>query len=200
MKLLSPAFRFGDTKSSQVFISEHIKRLTPEERMLRFFANVKDEFIDSYVSRSTDNQSFWIVIADMSNNNVIAALHIALDPKQEVAEIGFSVETKYAGQGLGTKLMEIALLTLKPMKVQSVILNCLSENKAVQAICNKVGIEVSSISYDEKEGKIDVVKSYTLSDINDYTTTARASITMPVVLAYNKFLKNTFPLVFGDSN
>lgn len=198
MQLLSPAFRFGDTPASKEFIANHIKRLSVDERSLRFFSPVTDAFIEKYVDRSTENNSFWIVVSDIANNNVVAALHVAMDKENVAAEIGFSVEKEYSGQGLGTTLIEVALLTIRPLKVKSVILNCLSENKAVQAICKKVGIDVSSVSYSEKEGTIEVSKDLSVLDIVEIAKTTRTSVIMPPLMIMTDMLKKAFPAMYGD--
>lgn len=195
-----PAFRFGDTKNSRALICDHLKRLSKEERQLRFFSSVSDDFIERYVESSTKDDSFWIVTNSPDMTQVIAALHVAFDKSGESAEFGFSVEKEYTGNGIGTKLVDVAVLVLKSTKTKRVVLNCLSENKAVQAICNKLGFDVSSVSYSEKEGTIDIYRSMGLDEYFKLGDAYHKSMVMPSFMLGARFVERVLHKIFGAPN
>lgn len=189
----SNPFRFGDTSISKELISLHLKELGQEDRKLRFFSPVSDRFIDEYVSSSTRDDSFWVVICDLETLAVVAALHVALSPDGRTAELGFSVLPEFRGNDLATKLMEAAILILRTTKCNNIILNCLSSNKAVQKICENLGLAVTTVAYDEKEGRMVIDAPLSTFDIHRLSGIVTNSGYFPNLLTIKRFVTNLFP-------
>lgn len=182
-------FFYGYSEDSKTEIVHHLLRLSDQDRSLRFFGNVNSAFIEKYVSESTKNGSFWVVVGDEGLDQIVGAMHVAMSSDGKTAEVGFSVEEDFKNQGIGTTLMEHAIAVLKATKVESMILNCLSENKAVQAICKKFGFDVTSVSFSEKEGTLKIKKEIDVKDMVELSRLTQNSIICPMLFSYAKTMK-----------
>lgn len=182
-------FFYGYSEDSKTEIAHHLMRLSEKDRMLRFFGNVSETFVTKYVNESTKNGSFWVVVGDEGLDQIVAAMHVAFSPDGKSAEIGFSVEEEHKNQGIGTSLMEHAIAVLKGTKVEYIVLNCMSENKAVQAICKKFEFDVTSVSFSEKEGTLKIKKEIDVKDMIELSKMTQNSIIFPMLFAYAKMMK-----------
>ena len=156
MSFVTAPFIYGKNQWELKDIADHIISLPLVARQLRFFHAITDDGIRKYVEGTQDSTGFWFV-ASNSNGCVVAALHVAISDKGDVAEFGFSVDPMFQGRGIATSMVRLAIDRLKLLygsTVRCVVFNCLSENIAVQKICRGMGFDVASVAYGEKEGTL----------------------------------------------
>ncbi len=147
----------------------HLKRLSGDDRYLRFSYMIQDQGIDKYVAQQITEHSTIIGAFD-ENANVIAAIVIEynkgkFDHSNDIAEIGLSVELEYRGLGLGTQLFERALVQARNRGTTTLISHCLSQNRFMNKIATKSHMTVQS-SYGESTGSL-LLESRDLQSIDD---------------------------------
>lgn len=116
---------------------DHLLRLDPDSRRMRFGMLANDRFITDYTQRLHDMQS--IVYAHIVDGHVRAAAELrplALDRHGE-AEAAFSVEKDWQDSGIGTDLLGRVVRAARNRSITRVYMNCLAENRKMQAIAKK---------------------------------------------------------------
>lgn len=134
-------------------LRDHLLRLDPESRRLRFAHGVSDGFIEDYAARMSEFGS--IVYGHFVNGEIRAAAELRklADTWQHDAEAAFSVESDYQDNGLGTELMGRVIRAARNRGVTSLYMSCLAENKKMQAIARKHDAELR-FEYGEVIGEI----------------------------------------------
>lgn len=116
---------------------DHLLRLDPDSRRMRFGMNVDDKFIKGYAHRLNDMKS--IVYAHTIDGEVRAAAE--LRPLgthfRNEAEAAFSVEKEWQDSGIGTELVGRIVRAARNRSISRVYMNCLAENRKMQAIARK---------------------------------------------------------------
>ena len=150
--------------------TEHLLRLSPEDRHLRFGNAMSDVAIKRYVD--TQYRIKQIVLGAFDDqNNVVAAIEIVFDttkymPVNESAEIGLSVEDGHRGKGLGTELFKRAVEIAQNRRVAKLVSHCLSRNRWMVRIAKKNGMTVENES-GESMGTVDLVPGNLISAIGE---------------------------------
>ncbi len=127
---------------------EHLKRLSPDDRYLRFGYMITDAQIHRYVVSQMRIRS--TILASFDNElNVIAAIEIVYDDSKymstnTVAEIGLSVEDGHRGKGLGSDLFRRALILARNRGVKSLVSHCLAQNRFMRKIAVANGMSLHS--------------------------------------------------------
>lgn len=136
-------------------IKEHFLRLDKESRYSRFCFHIKDENIVSYVEKIKfdDNGIFGIFDEKL---NIIGLGECVVDPKIDLAEVAFSVEPGYQGNGLGSKLMERIVRFAKSKGKHHLEMNCLRTNQKSMYIAKKFGLQVQHQMGGESIATIDM--------------------------------------------
>lgn len=106
-------------------IIDHFKKLSPEDRRMRFGHVATDYMIEKYVTNAFGDRDVWFGIIE--DSNVIAATHVSVLDNGE-AEFGLSIDKEFRGLGLGNQLFERALSACKVRGITGVFMQCLSEN------------------------------------------------------------------------
>lgn len=132
---------------------DHLLRLDPEARRLRFAHAVSDGFIIDYASRMLENGA--IVYGYVVDGEVrgAAELRRLTDKWKDEAEAAFSVEAAYQSQGLGSDLMGKVIQAARNRGIEHLIMSCLAENQKMQAIARKHEAELR-FEYGEVVGEI----------------------------------------------
>lgn len=118
---------------------DHLLRLDHDSRRMRFGMVAKDDFITNYALRLHDMKS--IVYGHMIGGEVRAAAELrplGVQMRNE-AEAAFSVEKPYQDSGIGTQLLGRIVRAARNRSIQRVYMNCLAENRKMQAIAKKYG-------------------------------------------------------------
>lgn len=136
-------------------INAHLLRLDVNDRYLRFFAALNDEAVTRYVYEMIDFKTQkGYGIYDTDKKTLIAFAHI-IEDGNGTAEVGISVDKNLRGAGLAKDLMERILVHCKANGVNTIFMSCLRENKIMQSIARKAGLDVV-IEHDEAVAKLNL--------------------------------------------
>ncbi len=162
----------GEDKIRQL-LADHLIRLSPEDRYLRFFSTLPNDAIKAYVNRIDFDKDGIFVVFDESLEAVQGFLHASkLETKFEVEyEFGLTVEEDQRGSGIGYDLFAKAIEWANGLGGKRIYVNCLSKNKAMQKIAEKFKMETRSIDYETREGELQL-QSHPNMFAYMYTTTA----------------------------
>jgi RimJ/RimL family protein N-acetyltransferase len=116
---------------------DHLLRLDPESRRMRFAHSVSNTFIEQYASRMTQYGSLvygYLVDGQMRG---AAELRRLGDTWGDEAEAAFSVEQPHQDHGVGTDLMGRVVRAARNRNIRRLYMSCLAENAKMQAIARK---------------------------------------------------------------
>ena len=123
-------------------LKAHLLRLDEEARRLRFGHFVTPEVILAYVD-AIDWARAWIVgafegeilrgVAELSDNGTA---------ERKTGELSVTVEAEHQNHGVGTRLLEEALLIARNRGFQDIYLICLPENGRMQHVARKFAEQV----------------------------------------------------------
>ena len=116
----------------------HLQMLPSEDRRLRFGTDRNKAALEQYVG-SIDfahDKVFGIYGRDM---RLIGMAHLALDPEQDYAELGLSVEPAQRGKGYGLALLNRSKRSAVDLGYSTLFMHCLSENKIMIHLARKAG-------------------------------------------------------------
>lgn len=143
----------GDINRQQVY--EHLLRLSPEDRYLRFCTAASDSFIHRYV--------FEVMNLDMSpsfgafvDGKLVGFAHIAVIDTEK-CELAFSIDTEYRGTGLARNLMKTSIGWCREHDMKKLCMSCLRQNKKMQALATSFGLNMT-ITYDEAYAELGIVQ------------------------------------------
>jgi len=125
-------------------IVEHLQRLEPHDRYLRFGYAATDEQIQRYVE-GLDFERDEIFGIYNRRLHLIAVAHLAfaLDPEYaSCAEFGVSVQAEARGRGYGKRLFEHAVMHARNQGVGMLFIHALTENTVMLGIAHKAGARV----------------------------------------------------------
>jgi RimJ/RimL family protein N-acetyltransferase len=123
--------------TERALFRDHLLRLDPESRHMRFAHGVSDSFIETYAERMANPGS--VTYAYLENGSVRAAAEL----KQaggiwgRDAEAAFSIESSFQDRGLGTLLMGRLIRAARNRGVHHLTMNCLADNERMQAVAKK---------------------------------------------------------------
>jgi RimJ/RimL family protein N-acetyltransferase len=139
---------------------DHLLRLSPEDRRLRFGTPLDDAAIAAFVARISPWDSQIIARFD-HRLAVIGAVQITV-VGGPLAELAFSVDEAERGQGLATALTRRALLWARNRNVSRAYMYCLAENQAVRRMARRVGMAINTHAGDS-EGDVALPRPNALS-------------------------------------
>ncbi|MEQ8356875.1 MAG: GNAT family N-acetyltransferase [Kiloniellaceae bacterium] len=124
-------------------LKDHLLRLDVEDRRLRFGHFVSPEVVIAYVDAISWDDT-WIVgafegavlrgVAELRDSGAPG-----IRPAARVGELAVTVEPACRNQGIGTRLLEEALLIARNRGFETLYLLCLPENQQMQRIARKFG-------------------------------------------------------------
>jgi RimJ/RimL family protein N-acetyltransferase len=136
--------------AEQGLYRDHLLRLSPDDRRLRFFAPLDDDAIIEFVAGLNSRETRIIACFD-NRLAVIAAVQVAvIKGKGRLAEFAFSVDEAERGRGLATTLMKRALLWVRNRNIPRAHMHCLAENHPVRRMALRLGMSVSSDTGDSE--------------------------------------------------
>jgi RimJ/RimL family protein N-acetyltransferase len=118
-------------------LRDHLLRLDPESRRSRFGSPVNRHFMEQYASRALRGDSIlhgFFADGDLRGVGELRGYGNAIPNEAEAA---FSLERKWQGRGVGNELLERTILSARNRGIRSIRLNCLAENRRMQAIAKK---------------------------------------------------------------
>ena len=116
---------------------DHLLRLDPESRRMRFAHSVSDAFIEEYASRMTAYGS--LVYGHLVDGKLRGAAELRRlgDTWGEEAEAAFTVEKPYQDHGVGSDLMGRVVRAARNRNIRRLYMSCLAENAKMQSIARK---------------------------------------------------------------
>jgi GNAT superfamily N-acetyltransferase len=116
---------------------DHLLRLDPDSRRSRFGSPVNNFFIEQYASRALTAESVVHGLFVDGTLRAAAELRVFGKPFPYDAEAAFSVEHEWQSRGVGSELLERTILAARNRNIRTIYLNCLRENRRMQAIAKK---------------------------------------------------------------
>lgn len=155
-------------ESDKQLLLDHFNNdIVDKDRYLRFSMSATNYYIEQYINKSlTDfgKNNMWFIVED--DNRCVGTVHISIFG-DGVAEMGFTVSEKYRGQGLGQKLFSRGSIWSAMRGAKTIYTHCLSENKVMQHIARKNGMDVVTVDFTEKEASVKINKTMTQSFFED---------------------------------
>jgi GNAT superfamily N-acetyltransferase len=167
-------------------LAEHLLRLSPEDRRLRFGGMfLRDEAVRRYVD-SIDWTHSWHVGA-FHEGALRAVVQLSV-PRQGndvfggapwlrpgAAEFAVSVEKKWQRRGVATQLMAQAVVVARNRHVRDLYMLCLPENEPMRRLARKVGIRLV-FREGEITGHVDLPAPDQLTVFAEFAAEAAAAI------------------------
>ena len=117
-------------------LRDHLLRLQPTDRVMRFSGHVSDDFIAEHC-RKLD----WltaVVVGWFEDGELRGAAEIRFEhPGAERAEVAVTVEGPWQDQGLGTALLHRAIVIARNRAAKSIYMLCLIDNPRMLHIAAK---------------------------------------------------------------
>jgi RimJ/RimL family protein N-acetyltransferase len=117
-------------------LREHLLRLSPADRRLRFFAGIGEEPIADHCRRIDFMRAVIIGFFEGGVLRGAAELYFG-GPAGACAELAFTLEAAWQDQHIGTDLLNLAIMVAENRGVRTVEMICLLENHRVQHIVHK---------------------------------------------------------------
>ena len=131
---------------------EHLLRLSAQDRRLRFFGAVSDDFIRRHGERIDWRHK--ILLACFIDGTLRGVAEMALLPTDPVSvEVALTVEQPYQDQGIGSELLRRVIVLARNRFVHTLHLICLPENLRMQRVARKHGARLT-IRDGAAEGRI----------------------------------------------
>ena len=124
-------------------LCDHLLRLSPDDRALRFLSEVSADHIDQYCSRVDEH--YRIVIGYFVDSVLRGAGEIVFNIGSTwlgSCEIALSVETSSQNAGVGTELLRRLLVLARNRGVSKVRMLCMRSNRRMQTLAKKFAGEL----------------------------------------------------------
>ncbi len=120
-------------------IARHLLLLPADDRRLRFGQHIRDETAREYVDRIdfARDRVFGVHAADLA---LAGVAHLALDPAEQQAELGLSVDPSCRAKGYGFALLQRAVLHAANLGYRVLFMYCLAENRIMMHLARKAGL------------------------------------------------------------
>src|SRR5688572_29386204 len=118
-------------------LRDHLLRLDPESRRSRFGSSATTYFIEQYTSRALTAESIVHGYFEAGVLRAAAELRAFGKPFPVDAEAALSVERPWQNRGVGSALLDRAILAAQNRGIRTIQLNCLVDNVRMQAVAKK---------------------------------------------------------------
>ena len=140
--LSTPIRELGESERS-LFL-DHLISLGDDDRYLRFGATLPDDAIARYVDAVDFSKDTLFGVFD-DRLDLVAAGHFAPNASaadERSAEFGLSVGESARARGIGTALFLRAAARALNLRIGTLYMHCLSQNRAMIRIARKAGMEI----------------------------------------------------------
>ena len=118
-------------------LADHLLRLDPDSRRMRFTHGVLDAFIKDYVLKINDMNSVVFGYFEGVEMRAAAELRKIGPTWGQEAEGAFSVEHGYQNLGIGSELLGRVIRSARNRAVHHLQMACLAENSRMQHVARK---------------------------------------------------------------
>lgn len=129
----------------EVAIGEMLKRVTPEDLRLRFFAPLKS-FSHAFLAHLTQldyAREMAFIAFEEATGDAAGAVRLHADHGHVAAEYAILLRSDLKGMGLGRELMILIIEWGRAEKLQRIHSQVLAENGPMLALCRSLGFEVT---------------------------------------------------------
>lgn len=120
--------------------SDHLKRLSEQDKISRFGYLVRDEGIDKLaLSMVYDCSNHELWYAEL-NKEIVGWGHLAKND-DDSWELAVSVESEHQRKGVAKELIKEMLTWAKVRHVHEVFMHCIEDNTVIQHLTNKFGLK-----------------------------------------------------------
>ncbi|MCG8558893.1 MAG: GNAT family N-acetyltransferase [Hyphomicrobiales bacterium] len=116
---------------------DHLLRLDPDSRRMRFGMAADDRFVEDYALRVNDMKSLVYGYVEDGEVRAAAELRRLGAALRGEAEAAFSVEKDYQDSGIGTDLLGRIIRSARNRGIHRIYMNCLLENRKMQRVARK---------------------------------------------------------------
>jgi GNAT superfamily N-acetyltransferase/predicted alpha/beta hydrolase family esterase len=124
-------------------LADHLLRLSPEDRYLRFQGKVNEAAIRAYVQRINLHRDAVRGVYIGTMLVAVCQVGVYLEGGDAVGEVGMSVDTEFRGTGLGRRLIDAARKVAAERGVRRLDFVFLRTNVAMLRLARAMGAEVS---------------------------------------------------------
>jgi len=140
----------------------HLLRLDKDSRRRRFSGAVSDELIRRHAAKA---RGLGVVVFGFFVNCVMrgsAELRRDLSPLSRNGEAAFAIERDWQSHGVGSALLQRALLTARNRGIKLLKMYCLADNERMQQLARKFDAELK-FDFGSVVGEVDPPRSTWLS-------------------------------------
>lgn len=121
--------------------AEHLCSLDADARRLRFARAINAQGIRDYVAGL--DQTRHAILVHEDDRLAIAGAVLVTCRDRALAEMAFSVDRAWRGQGLATELAHRAMLWARNRDIKQVGIYCLVENVPMRRLARRIGMSVT---------------------------------------------------------
>ena len=119
---------------------DHLLQLGADDRRLRFGALLDDARIEAFVD-GIDSRRTRVLAQLGADLEVVAAVHVSI-LRGSAVEFAFTVDAAYRRTGVGTELMNRAILWSRNRRFTRAYVNYLPENTGMRRLARRAGMTV----------------------------------------------------------
>jgi ribosomal protein S18 acetylase RimI-like enzyme len=134
--------------ADQPLFETHLLRLDAESRRNRFGGAVSEAFLRDYAARAFTLDGVMFGYVEGGELRAAAELRVLTDDVEREAEAAFSVESDWRQRGLATALFERVIESARNRGIRRILVICLPNNRAMQALTRKFDGEIVRLAPD----------------------------------------------------
>jgi len=116
---------------------DHLRRLDPVSRSMRFGGAVSDDFLEDYAAKWAPFGNLLLGAFDAGRLIGVAELRMLLEAGGVSAEAALSVEKPYQDRGIGDALLSRLIVAAQNRGIRSLYMMCLSGNTRMRHLAHK---------------------------------------------------------------
>lgn len=140
--------------------AEHLCSLDADARRLRFGRAIRDQGIRDSVAALAGTRHVILVHED--HTLAIAGAVLVTSRDRALAELAFSVDRAWRGQGLATELARRAIVWARNRDIAEIGIYCLAENVPMRRLAQRIGVRLQ-IEGPECEGTLQLPRRTSFS-------------------------------------
>jgi GNAT superfamily N-acetyltransferase len=170
------------------YYAQHLKGLSDEDKHTRFCHAVKDDGIDRFILSILYSLENHHIFAAREKGVTLGYVHLAKIDEHSW-ELAISVNADNQGKGIGNKLMAHAITWAKTHGIESMFMNCISDNKKIQHLARKYGLKTVSRDGGDISSKV-VLPKATIVDRSYNFISEQSDIIKKISLLNGKLFSN----------
>ena len=177
-----PIRRIGAEHKAELLA--HFLALDASDRYLRFGCAANDAQIRAYVDRIdfVHHEVFGVFNRKL---DLIAVAHLAPSESEGSAEFGVSVLPSARAKGIGTRLFQRAAMYARNHGIQTLTMQCLTQNAPMMRIARHAGMRVH-VEGSETEGALRVPAQTLFSHLDEWMENATGQLDFVIKLGMHR--------------